>query len=69
MSIWEIAIYHPNAGQRPIPFALCYNDVDRTPGTPNRMGNVALEPDPKKQRDVIYADDLGELIPEVKEHK
>lgn len=69
LSVWEIAISLPGPRLASIPFAVCYNDMDKIPGTPDRMGNVILEADPKKSRDVIYADDLGLLVTEVKEHK
>lgn len=59
---WEIAIAYPSMpGDKAIPFAIGYHDQDRPNAAADRMGNIPLAPDPKKSKNVIYPDDLGEL--------
>lgn len=69
LSTWEICIGFSNTRGSTIPFALFYNDVDKPKGNADRMGSVPLRPDPNKSRLVVYANDLGELSLELKEHK
>lgn len=69
LSTWEICIGFANSAGSIIPFALFYNDVDKPKDNADRMGSVPFRPDPDKSRLVVYADDLGELSLEIKEHK
>jgi hypothetical protein len=69
VSTWEISIASANTGRSTIPFGLFYTDTDKPKATSDRMGNIPIRPDPKKSRQVIYADDLGELSLETLKHK
>lgn len=76
LSTWELKLsmdqLNPNAGSRntatgpagnpQIPFALIYQDHDKSLKTESRMGSVTFKPGPQASSGFITADVLGTLI-------